>query len=705
MKKKNIVLFVIISSLLLTSFSNFSTAKVDSGKIYEGKTSVNYSNTTVYAPAVARTENGYKGVISTITATIESNGTGRVFVDTLPLTQVDMQGSARQAVKVASGLVKRDKNCSVDPSNYNYYFVVRTSAPIIGGPSAGGVMTVATISLLEKWDISNSTVMTGMINPDGSIGPVGGITHKIDAAASIGATRFLIPEGQSTYIESVQENKGWISIQKTVTRDVKKYAMEGYGMEVREVSDVTEAIENFTGYGFHFDNLDEKISTEQYNLSMKPLATSLLNRAEQQLKDAKIELQDTDIPSGWFIDIKGEIKKGCTSAEERFNESKKWYNKKLFYTSTTKSFQSLIYSTYVMYACDFFKQEESNEYIERIINETERKYDNVSSKAKKEDIINFISLQCIGGAQSRISTAKSYLEEVKKTYKNNGLSSYSDILDLLYNLALVNERCNSVEWWINLSYSFNNSFNDSKDINIDTLQNLATEYINEAEQASTYSKIIIQESGESSNHLKKAESLLEKAREEKEKEYYASALFKSLEALTRANLAIETIGIDNESEIVDNIQRAEKSATAGISESREQGIEPVTAVSYYELAEAYKNESDLETALLYYKLSDMISGALCFTNTSVGTGSSRYVGIPERDTSSWNELAYGKNKLMLFEIFLIIMGIIGGVGIGLIIGGVYSKKQREKMQKKWIPKSIREHQRKTNYSDKREKEK
>ncbi|GAG79599.1 unnamed protein product, partial [marine sediment metagenome] len=153
------------------------------------------------------TDTGYVGVISTITVTIQ-NGTGRVFVDTLPLTQIDMQGSARLAVKVASNLVENDDNCTENPSNYDYFFVVRTSAPIIGGPSAGAIMTVAAIALLERWDINNWTVMTGMINPDGSVGPIGGIPQKIDAAHSVGATRFLIPKGQGTYTETIIERVG-----------------------------------------------------------------------------------------------------------------------------------------------------------------------------------------------------------------------------------------------------------------------------------------------------------------------------------------------------------------------------------------------------------------------------------------------------------------------------------------------------------------
>jgi len=695
MKRKIIILTFLVFSLITPSFVQVSKSVSTPGTIYSGEASFEYRNTTVYAPAVAKTENGYKGVISTITVTIQTNGSGRVFVDTLPLTQIDMQGSARLAVKVASSLVEKDKNCDVDPSTYDYFFVVRTSAPIIGGPSAGGIMTVATVSLLEKWDISSSTVMTGMINPDGSIGPVGGITHKIDAAASVGATRFLVPKGQLEYTEWVQERKGWITITKPVTRNVADYAMKHYGIKVIEVADIKEAVENFTGYRFFFNQSQGAISTEDYNSSMKPLASSLLEKAQDSYRLAGSEIENTSIPSGFFESPRDDVREGYKLAEKRLRESENWYNNNLYYTSTTKSFQSLIYSSYVIYACGFFNAENSSDYLKNLINKTEVKYENIYGRIKNEGIKGYISLQCIGGAQSRASTAYSYLVDVKKTYENNRFYSYSDVLNLLYDLALIKERCNSVLWWTNLSYNFTVTFSDPGKLNDKNIQDLALENINEAEQATTYSTILLQETGESSNYLNKAEDLLEEARKDKEKGYPASAFFKSLEALTRANLAIETLGVDNAALLVEKIKNANKSAAVSISESRGHGIEPIMAVSYYELAKAYFNESDYENALLYYRLSDMIAGALSFTNISTGGYSSRYIGILEDRTPFWPFLITNTD-LPLVAGVAILAGVIAGLVLGWGLGRSYSEKEKEKILDKWMPRSVHGYKQKKN---------
>ena len=105
---RKILLVMLCFSLLYSTSTQFSLAEIP-GEIKENNISIEYRNVTVYAPAVAETEDGYIGVISTITVTIQNKGSGRVFVDTLPLAQIDMQGSARLAVKVASALVENDK--------------------------------------------------------------------------------------------------------------------------------------------------------------------------------------------------------------------------------------------------------------------------------------------------------------------------------------------------------------------------------------------------------------------------------------------------------------------------------------------------------------------------------------------------------------------------------------------------------------------
>ena len=656
--------FFIISS----SFLQFTSA-VFPGEIYEDSVVLTYRNVTVYAPAVAETDNGYVGVISTITVTIQSNGSGRVFVDTLPLTQIDMQGSARLSVKVAKALVKNDDRCEINPDSYDFFFVVRTNSPIIGGPSAGGVMTAAVVSLLENWTMDNKTVMTGMINPDGSIGPIGGILQKIDAAYSASATRFLLPKGQMTYTEMVTETtteNGWVQTStKPVIRNVAEYALDNYGIEAIEVEDINDALLYFTGWEFPTTESNGSITTEDYINSMKPLATNLLNNARTLYKNASDSFDNSTIPNRWPDYYNNQVTNFLNNAHERLIDSENWYEQESYYTSTSKSFQALIDSQFVTYACTYFSVDDKQDYVNLLLNDAKEFHSNKSSLAKNAEVNGSISLQCVGAAQKRASDADSYLADAESSYQNG------DYLTTMYKISYALQRSKSIEWWLGIS----NYFNDTGDINDDELNTLAGEYIEDAQQATVYSGVILEEMGRSSSYLSDAEGLLELARTDKENGYPAAAFFEALEALVKANLALELVdGADN-----DKIMRAKESASSSIAKSRTRGVEPVLAISYYEYAESLMNESSEDIAIVYYKYSGIIAGALGFTST-FGGQSSRYIGVPPKiSVSPWNR---GAIKYFEYFIFFVIIGGIGGIGIGILIGAASLKKQAPKTKPK-----------------------
>jgi len=673
---KKLVLIIAIVAIICPSCTQFTVATSNPGQIYEGDESIIYRNVTVYAPAVASTENGYVGVISTVTVTIQSNGSGRVFVDTLPLTQVDMQGSARLAVKVASSLVKNDENCDVDPSKFDYFFVVRTSSPVIGGPSAGGIMTVATISLLENWEMDNRTVMTGMINPDGSIGPIGGIPQKIDAANSVGATHFLIPKGQGTYTEMVATTvNGWITTVKPVTRNIADYAMDNYGITVTEVADVNEALNNFTGYRFLFEETVDNITTEDYIKAIKPLASNLLENATRKYENAKSKIENTSIPNNYPTYYKDDLFDSLKVAEENLKKSEETYENETYYTSTSESFQSLIYSRFILYTCGYWDPE-NDTFLQDLLNDAKTKYTEAAALARNAEISGYISLQTVGAAQLRATEAKERLDSAESMY-NSGLYYYSEVLDFLYNIAFIFERSNSIGWWINIG----SNFNETGELNKNTLDDLALEYIEEAQQATIYSSIILNEigssAGDSSNYLSLAEDLLTSARNNLENDYPALAFFEALEATVRANLAIELIGFEPK----DKIEIASESANNNIAKSRNQGIEPVLAVSYYEFAESLANDSVYDSALLYFRYGGMIAGALGLTEFTGGT-SSRYIGAPDIYETSTLKLLL-ENMGIVISIAILIG--IAGVGVGMIISGIVLNtkgKQRNEPEKR-----------------------
>ena len=106
----------------------------------------------------------------------------------------------------------------------------------IDGPSAGAVQTVAVLSLLLGDELRSDVAMTGTINPDGTVGPVGGIPEKLTGASAEGYKRVLIPMGlRNSYSEKEQ-----------AFVDVVALGAE-LGLEVKEVSTIYEAYTEFTG--------------------------------------------------------------------------------------------------------------------------------------------------------------------------------------------------------------------------------------------------------------------------------------------------------------------------------------------------------------------------------------------------------------------------------------------------------------------------
>ncbi len=658
MKNRSIVVLICIG-LLVVGNSIQVLGTTTPGTIETGTVDISYRNVTVYAPAVAQTNTGYIGVISTITITIQNGGSGRVFVDTVPLAQLDMQGSARLAVDVASALVRQNQSCNVNPEEYDYFFVIRTEAPVIGGPSAGAIMTTGLVALLMNWTMAYDTVMTGMINPDGSIGPIGGIPYKVDAAASVGANRVLIPNGQMLYTEVITEStgEGWWSelITRTVTRNVSEYAWDNYQIDVVEVSDVNDALEYYTGNRFKQGEINGSVFSEQYSEVMLPLAQGLLENATTAVENATNSFQSTDIPNVFPYYYENQVEDLLQSAEDSLLESETWYEQGFYYSSTSKSFQCLINANFVSSACTFFENDQDSDYIEDLIDTATAYYETQDEAAKQATIEGMVSLQCVGAAQKRASEVNVYLTDAI-SYTNQG-----EWLSALYNVAYANQRAQSVGWWLNIS----TGFNDTGDIEEDDIEDLATRYVEESQQAVIYAELILDELGETSSYLTDASALLSAAQNDLDSGYYAASLFEALEALARGNLALELVS----GSTTERLERYEEAAALGIVESRSLGIEPVLAMSYYEYGISLKNASEFESAMVYFRYSDMITGVLSLSNVCSTSGSSRYVGIPDLPVGAGGAFLELVEMISYVLVFGVFTGLVG-LALGFVIGSL-----------------------------------
>lgn len=99
----------------------------------------------------------------------------------------------------------------------------------IGGPSAGTMFALGIIDKLTPEDEANgvSIAGTGTMEIDGSVGPIGGIAHKLDGAVRDGATWFIAP--QSNCEEVVGNVPAGLSVVAVSTLHEAREAMTAIG--------------------------------------------------------------------------------------------------------------------------------------------------------------------------------------------------------------------------------------------------------------------------------------------------------------------------------------------------------------------------------------------------------------------------------------------------------------------------------------------
>lgn len=105
---------------------------------------------------------------------------------------MDLQTSGKTASIVAENFT----GISLRKTDVILTVIADEEVQIVDGPSAGAAITTAIIAAIVNKAINQSVYITGTINPDGSIGPVGGVLEKSIAAIDKGAEIFLVPKGQ-----------------------------------------------------------------------------------------------------------------------------------------------------------------------------------------------------------------------------------------------------------------------------------------------------------------------------------------------------------------------------------------------------------------------------------------------------------------------------------------------------------------------------
>jgi Lon-like ATP-dependent protease len=103
-----------------------------------------------------------------------------------------LQEMAEEAVQNVSAIIKKFSDEDISEKDVHIQFV-QAGQQGVDGDSASITVATAVISALEDVEVRQDLAMTGSLSVRGDVLPVGGVTHKIEAAAKAGYNTVIIP--------------------------------------------------------------------------------------------------------------------------------------------------------------------------------------------------------------------------------------------------------------------------------------------------------------------------------------------------------------------------------------------------------------------------------------------------------------------------------------------------------------------------------
>jgi Lon-like ATP-dependent protease len=145
------------------------------------------------------------GIVMPVMAEVTpSQGPGQV------IATGNLQNIAEEAVQNVSAIIKKFSDESISEKDIHIQYV--QSYEGVQGDSASVTMATAVISALENVPVHQSIAMTGSLSVRGDVLPVGGVTHKIEAAAKAGVETVIIPAANEQDVMIEDEYKDDIEI-------------------------------------------------------------------------------------------------------------------------------------------------------------------------------------------------------------------------------------------------------------------------------------------------------------------------------------------------------------------------------------------------------------------------------------------------------------------------------------------------------------
>ncbi|MBI1935968.1 hypothetical protein HYS31_06010 [Candidatus Woesearchaeota archaeon] len=496
--------------------------------------------------AVRETESGsLEGGIADLYLEINP-GSGRVFLETFPLTRTDTQMSTRFAKAIACDAI--DNSCD----DVDFFYTITADSPVVAGPSAGAAIAVLTIALLEDMKLNEDYAITGTINSGGLIGPVGGLKAKVEAAKKAGLKKVFIPAGE---VIVKFDNR---------TIDLSSLSKE-LDIEIIEISELNDAVREFTGREISKKFKSIEISDE-YTSTMKALAKSLCDRSNRLKEEAK------------SLKVSANITSMHDNAKNLTGKGKDSFEKKAFYSSASYCFGANVeYSAILLLSKNL-----SNESILLKAAQLNKDARELRSKIDSFEKKTITDLQAYIVVKERLEEAEDAASQaVLLINKTNRVEVIARAL------AYAEERINSAYSW----YSFMGKEGKVFNLNKDILKKSCQSKISEADERKQYVELYFP------NAVSNVDNGIKRAGTELEKGNYELCLSIASRAKADVDIILSVFGVES-SQLDSLVERKLEIVKNSIARQAAKGTFPILGYSYYEYANSLK-ENDVFSALLY----------------------------------------------------------------------------------------------------------
>lgn len=517
---------------------------------------------TVAALAVAQLQDGsLVGHAASVQAMVLADGSGDVFVDTKPLAQADMQGSARLAARVAAATL------GVDWRQYDFLVTFRSESAVVGGPSAGAVMalamTVALHNLVEPddlWRVDDRVAATGTINPDGTIGPVGGIPQKAQGAADAGILRIFYPAGQDQF--RAADSRGRVS---TYTMDTH---CDNLGITCGPAATLHDLLEGATGIALQRPDAPVP-DTSRYVDLLVPSVPDQVAALQARIDAATAATDAVDRGSSATA---RERQAALETAHDRLRAARAFVENATYYSGATMAFQGGIWIGYVERLDAMQDAENAAATIEASVDACWDAASAAAAFAGGLTTRNLGDLYAHGSAQERARGALDLAAQAQASLDR--ARSIEDWHQALFQASFCLERVDTVTWWAGLA-----SPGPVVDVGV-----LVADALGQATQLVGYAQAVVGAVPDAAASLQAAQAAADADR-------FPEAIFAAVAAQAQASIAVQTASAGLAPSVLD---ASRQGAADAVARARAQGVEPVPSVSMIELAEGLEPLDALE---------------------------------------------------------------------------------------------------------------